>query len=90
MKTQQLQQQYPEQIPFTQEMVKEILDLAEINENGFLDFSKSLDKLFYEYVQFLLFKDETLLIKSEDVFNFMQMKRLFDILQENLINNHNE
>lgn len=65
---------------FTPESLKQLQSISEHSDETFRDFSKSLDTLFYESVLKSLHKDENLAVTSGDVFHFMQIKEILEIL----------
>jgi len=85
MKTQQLQQKQPEQMPFTQQAIEELQELGTYEDLGFRGFADSLDAIFYEYIQNSVLHSDNILVTHMDIFNIMQIKRILMILQDNLI-----
>ncbi|MGV0931574.1 hypothetical protein ACTS95_14845 [Empedobacter brevis] len=62
--------------------LKLLEEIAELNEN-FTDFAKSVNEVFYLYVQTCLFKEVQLQITQNDVFKILEVVNLFNNLKIN-------
>ncbi len=74
---------------FTPEAISQLKTISEYSDETFREFSKSIDTIFYEMVLKTLHRAENLVISPEDVFAFMQIKEILEILH-NTFNQTNE
>ncbi|PRB03065.1 hypothetical protein CQ046_10950 [Chryseobacterium sp. MYb7] len=73
---------------FSPEAMQEIKDMAEFCDKGLIFYSDSIINLFYMYIaKSLLHKDE-ISLENSDIFSFMQVKRLLELLQNELNKNN--
>ncbi|WP_449398496.1 hypothetical protein [Chryseobacterium wanjuense] len=73
---------------FSPEAIQEIKDMAGFCDKGLIFYSDSIINLFYMYIaKSLLHKDE-ISLENSDVFSLMQVKRLLELLQNELNKNN--
>ena len=74
---------------FTPDTISQLKEISEYSDEGFKSLSKSIDTIFYETVLKALYNEENLPINADDVFAFMRIKEILEILH-NTFNQTNE
>lgn len=64
------------------ENLKHIIKIEEFSQDNFKTHIKSIDELFYYYIQECIHSGNDILISSDEIYNIMKVKELLELLGE--------